>query len=853
MGKRDKKNYQVCAIYDTETTTLGRGNASRAFAYAYIFNDLREASLLDYEPETSDDIRIYRTTPEALRYLDGLVAWGERHSTVPVVAAYNLMFDLQTLLAALGEKYGMTCIAQTSTHVYTLSLVSRETGEELLRFWDTFFLDMGGLRSMGRTAGLPKAVGDLDYSLTRTAETPLTDRETYYMRRDVQVIPAYLRWMLSANDWMEPGMFGVRVITKTGVARQMALHTIYKTVVPGKNYNLGRCFEALCEQELPPDFQTMALRTACFRGGLTFTAARTASTVVTRVGSWDVTSMHHQYLNGRRLPVKFHKAEPQQLRMIAASVIATPRERVLAHYEDPFGVNLNGMFEFRNLRLREGSAFEFYGIALLAEGKFHNKTTIDEGSLDAKPGNAANFDAENAIKSRGWIDVAKGATFAFGKLYRADYAQVCLTEVELWNVAQVYEWDSFDAIGGEITAKTVLPPDYVSIQSNVLFDQKSDVKRIMNNYTPGEPYPLDVPPSIPENIAKALKAGELDATFMKAYYNVQTKGVFNSLYGTQAMQLWRPDFMVEPTGEIHTDSTTVPTPENFEERAPKTPRVLYTYGTRIVAGSRQHLVIAIQLIFEAFGERALITGGDTDSLKISLAAGIEPEDVTAALEPLHAACRDAKAKAQRRIRRNYPDKASDLDQIGEFDFEPASKTSPLYERHLELWNKARVSYVDGHTHVTFAGMSRPERPEGFAGEAYNIEELMDALIDAGHDFGEVANACCGYNAEISPNIGHALMRDRPATTDRVRERVTDYLGNVSDVDAPRAQALYPIWKKVGDTEKFGNAASVHYLETRYGREVDTRDKYVDAVGPNADVRVQVGNAQPVILTTHSDD
>lgn len=845
--KKKERVFRVAAIYDTETTTLGEGADARAFAYAYIFNDLRECDIATYGPGTSDNVSIYRTEREAVAFIGEIVAWGEVSGVVPVICAYNLMFDLQTVLASLGQLFDFECVAQSSTHVYTLDLVSKDTGRALLRFWDTFFLDMGGLSSMGRTAGLPKAVGDLDYSLARTHLTPLTEREKFYMSRDVQVIPAYLRWLLSANEWMKPDMLGNKVITKTGVARQMALHKIHKLKAPGKKYGIGHAFEKLCLQELPPDFEIMCLRTAAFRGGLTFTAARTASTCVRRVGSWDVTSMHHQYLNGRRVPVKFFKDTPRNLTDYAYAVLAVDRDAVLAHYEDPFPVYLNGVFRFANLRIKQGTAFEYYGIATLAEGKFADKQMYDKDDMSDYAGAESTLEAENAIKSRGYRDEARGAVFAFGKLYSAVYAQVCLTEVELWNLSRVYEWDDMACVFGEVTAKTELPPDYVSIQSNMLFDQKTDVKTIMNNYTPGEPYPLEVPPSIPENIADDLKAGALDATFMKAYYNVQTKGVFNSLYGIEAMQLWRPDFTVSEVGEVATDRATIPSPENFEDMTPEKPRVLYTYGTRIVGGSRQHLVIAIELVYEALGPKALITGGDTDSLKIALADGVGPEDVTAAFGPLHAACRAAKSAAQTRVRRNFPGYASELEKIGEFDFEPASKVSQLYEQHIEFWNKARVSYVDGHTHITFAGMSRPERPEGFEGVAYNIEEYMDALIENGHAFEEVANACCSYNASISPEVGHALMRTRPATTDRVQETVTDYLGAEAVIDAPAAQALYSIWKTAGDTEKLTSAANVDYLRTVYNREVDTRDKYVGVTGADSRPRVQIGNAEPVYL------
>ena len=68
---------------------------------------------------------------------------------------------------------------------------------------------------MGRTCGLAKALGDWDYNLTRTPETPLTADEMHYAARDVQVIPAYLRYLIEANEWLEPDMLASTVLTKT--------------------------------------------------------------------------------------------------------------------------------------------------------------------------------------------------------------------------------------------------------------------------------------------------------------------------------------------------------------------------------------------------------------------------------------------------------------------------------------------------------------------------------------------------------------------------------------------------------------------------------------------------------------
>lgn len=836
-----KKDFKISAIYDTETTTVKIGDSFQAFAYAYIWNHVADIDISEYESERDDDISILRFEKDSIEYIEMLIdeADGEY---IPVVAAYNLMFDLQSLLELISRHWNCAVTAQTSTHVYVFDLLD-ESGNILLRFWDTFFLDMSGLKSMGSTAGLPKAVGDLDYSLIRTGETPLTDSELFYMRRDVQVIPAYLKFLLHSYSWLTPDMFAVRVMTKTSLVRQMAMHEIYGIRVGKNRRKIGYLFELLCREELPPDYDTMLLRTAAFRGGLTFTAALTAMKFVRKVTSLDVTSMHHMYINGRRIPIKFHKAEDMEFFSdICYGIMNTPLDDVLRHYANPFRFALHGVFSFTNLRLKKGSAFDFYGIAILAEGKFTEKRTLDDD--DPAEANAA---IDDEARFRGFKDCADGAVFAFGKLYSASRVQVCLSEIELWNLAQVYEFDSYEVLAGEYTAQSINPPDYVSLQSNILFEQKSHVKRLVKTYEPGIPYTENIPADIPDGIATQLRSGEMSGQSLNAYYNVATKGAFNGIYGTQAMQLWRPDFMVTDTGEVQLDRDTVPSEDNFEEDTPDKPRVLYTYGLRIVAGSRMHLVIAIMLIYARFGEKALITGGDTDSLKISLAADIEATDLLDALEPLHSACTAALNQVQAHNRMYFPDFASKLEDIGIFDIEPATKGGKLYyDWHIELWNKARISFVDGKSHVTMAGISRPEAPSGWEG-CYHIEDVLNYLVAEGYTPAQAVGACLGYNASLDATVAHSLMRDKPETGELFECEVTDYLGDTVKVHAHRAQALWPIWKTIGETRKFSNAATVDYLKRVYRRKVDTRDKYVSIRTDTHTPHIEIGNFDPVII------
>lgn len=807
---KERKEFKVAAIFDTETTNIGEGAETRAYPILYIFNDLRNTPLESYTPDT-DDVRFYRHTAEALTYIDNLIEYGRTNGYVPIIAAYNLMFDMQTLMLELAQSYAIEVNAQTATSVYTLDL--RVGDEVVCRFWDTFYLEMGGLRAMGETCGLPKAVGDWDYSLVRAPETPLTEEELFYARRDVQVIPQYLQWLLRANHWLTSDMLGCRVLTKTSLVRQMARREIggrHVTLQGGKKITLQRAFEMTCNQEFPRDYESYALRKACFRGGLTFTSAKTASVVVDNVASLDVTSMHHAFINGRRLPVKFAPTPTDILQIACERIINTSLEDVLTNYDDPFLTGLHVAVRFVNLRLRKNTCFDTWGIAICPRSKFVKTLQADTDYSN----NERAKTQENSVRAHGYVDSAVNPTYAFGKLYRADECILHVNEIELWNVAQVYEFDSMYVLYGEATTKAIVPPDYVTLQSNMLFARKTDVKNLIKHYHEGTPYAGEIPDSIPEGIAREAKTGTLSMKFLQSYYGSTVKGQFNGIYGTQAQDIMKADYRVTENGELEVDKATVCTPENFMKKRPKTPRVLYTYGMRIVAGSRMHLLIAMMLIYRHFGARVTVTGGDTDSLKISCADDVSDTELLAALNPLHTAIENAINRTMRRVRATAADVASTLEHIGKFEVEDCGGTT-RYAEHVELWNKARLSLdMAGRVHVTCAGLPRPDG-------MYTIEDFMREIIRAGHGFAEVVRLTIGYDVLVDYEICHTLQRTRPHVWDRYVGTVTDYRGTTYHVDVPEAIALYPSGRWLGESDKQANGENISYMLSTYNRNVET--------------------------------
>jgi hypothetical protein len=813
-----RTRYKICAVYDTETCNVEiTSKTYRAYPILFIDNDIRDIDLKFYEIDHDDKVNFYRYENEYINQIENYIDWGESVKAVPIVVAYNLMFDLQPIIYELNKRYDIRANAQSSTNVYTLDLLDKDDGNLKLRFWDTFHLEMGGVKAMGRTCGIAKATGDWDYDKVRTPETPLTDLEYYYAKRDVQVIPAYLRYLLNANEWMKQEDLGVKVLTKTSIVRQMAKRTVGKKKINklnGKTLTLESAFNMMCKAQLPKTFGLYALRKACFRGGFTFTSARFTCRLMHNVASLDVTSMHHTFINGRYIPLDFTPVTGKQLKPHIEYVLKRTRTQIEENYYKPFDYAFHAVIKFTNVRLKKGTVFNAYGIALEPKAKFC-KEVSSRTDIGNDPRNAVQ---ENEIRKEKWFDTYKNAQFALGKLYSAEECTMHFNELELWCFSRVYEFDTYTPIVGETTGSWKIPPDYVTLQSNILFETKNDAKFINNHYKEGQEYPYRMPSTIPTGIAQSILDGTCSHQFFESYYVGTVKGMFNGIYGTMAQDIYKPSYKCED-GNLSIDEKTTTRPDNWKDKQPKQCKVLYTYGMRIVGGSRLHMVLAMEHLYEYFGERAQITGGDTDSMKVAFSEDVTDAEIMKALEPIKICSKRAIDACMKRVRKDYPEHASNLTGVGSFDIESAYGDETRWENHMEFWNKARISESHGHSHVTCAGLSRPEGK-------YHIENFIDDLLASGYDTEEVFKNAIGFNVCVSNEICHSLEGYKPHARDIFKSSVTDYRGKTTDVYAHESQALYANVRWLGETSKPSNAETVHYLKKRFGTNIVSEMRYL---------------------------
>ena len=668
-----KQTFRVVGSLDTETTSTGKGSF-------VCLLQLRTWKTLKGKGKT-----VFYDTPEEL--VEALPMGGD---PTPIIAVYNLQFDFISLEPIFIEQGFELSSFGPNTNPFYIDIL--KDGQVVLRFWEVSRLCPQGLAVMGELAGLPKLEGEWDYSIYREPGSELTKEEEAYAERDTAVIQKYLQYIIKTNGFIKESDLGTRLLTQTGLVRLFGERVVGRKPL--------RQFRAAAAQEEPENEGTYRLRKACFRAGLTFTGGKNAGQVFENVTSIDTVSMHHSFILGRLVPRGFHEAEPKVLERALATIFETPVEKVLEHYEQPFQTALHTRVKFTNLKLKKNSVFEAQGIASLARGKFTQNVIYDWQDGDSSQ------NAENRNRKAGFLDQGSKMKFAFGKLISAQEATIFLTELEAWVMAQVYDWDSFEVLDGEITTRFQVPPKYILELDQALYNNKSSMKRFLKGEEASE---------VPQAIKEAPRSVQ------EGYYTRTSKGMFNSVFGLVAMD----------SHKFETDFSKTKNPSSW-----------YAMGMRIAGGSRVHLIIAMLLINEKFNGRFSILGGDTDSIKI---AGLTNDEIQQALEPLHTAITKAITITLDQAGIN----SNQFLGIGTFESEGTA------ELEVEVFNKNRLAWNGDQFELTAAGIPTPP----------NKPNLQSALTSLARKYGpkNVMEKIYGPNLEVDSSLSCFLFPVRPTS------------------------------------------------------------------------------------------
>ena len=686
----NKQKFKVVGSLDTETTTTGRG------AFVCLLQ-LRTWKTLKGKGTTQ-----FFNTPEEL--VSALPMGGD---PTPIIAVYNLQFDFVSLEPVLLDRgFELTSFGPATSPFYIDILKDNEV---VLRFWEVSRLCPQGLAVMGELAGLPKLSGEWDYTKYREPGCELSEEEKAYAIRDTEVIQRYLQYIIKTNGFIKESDLGTRLLTQTGLVRLFGERVVGRKPL--------RQFRAAAAQEEPEDESTYRLRKACFRAGLTFTGGKNAGQVFENVTSIDTVSMHHGFILGRLVPRGFHAVEPAILGRALSTIFEIPVEEVLEHYNQPFGTALHARVRFKGLKIKEGSVFEEQGIASLARGKFTQHVIYDWQDADSSES------AENRNRRAGYLDCGVGLKFAFGKLVSAQEATIFLTELEAWVMAQVYSWDDFEVLEGELTSRFQTPPTYILELDKNLYYNKSEMKKYLKG---------DKEAEVPQAIKEAPRSVQ------EGYYRATSKGMFNAVFGMTAM-------------DAHKYS------ENYQKI--KNPSSWYSMGMRIAGGSRVHLVLALILLHRAYQGRFSILGGDTDSIKLS---GLNNTQIQQALQPLH----DAITRSINIVLDEAGIDPEQFQGIGTFESEGTA------ELEIEVFNKNRLAWTGEAFELTAAGIPTPS----------NRPNLQTALTALATKYGpkKVMNEIYGPNLEVDSSLSCFLFPVRPST-----RTVSGFAAATSLIPTPR--------------------------------------------------------------------
>ena len=142
-----------------------------------------------------------------------------------------------------------------------------------------------------------KAVGDLDYSLIRHQNTPLTDKEIGYCVSDVRVVMAYVMEKIE-----QCGDITKIPLTKTGFVRKYCRDACLYEGSHKKNVEKFKSYNDLMRQlTLTPDEYKQAKR--AFQGGFTHANSYHVGKVLENVGSYDFTSSYPAVMVAEMFPM----------------------------------------------------------------------------------------------------------------------------------------------------------------------------------------------------------------------------------------------------------------------------------------------------------------------------------------------------------------------------------------------------------------------------------------------------------------------------------------------------------------------------------------------------------------------
>lgn len=280
--KRDKgvKYLNVAVAFDTETTSFYESyidekgkiiKRKRACVYLWQFGFI-------------DSVYFGRKIEDFAAFLLELKEKFKLNNKKKIIIyVHNLSFDFQFI----SEYFSVTDIfARTEYKPIYAEL------NECFVFKCSYFLTNKSLKLLSEETTVEKLVGDLDYTLTRHHETPLTKEEMQYAENDVLILLEYI-----SNQIKKEKNITKIPLTSTGYVRRFYLDYLQK------NYNFSE-YKKKYSPVIELDFDVFTLLEKAFAGGYTHANYINAGIVCRNVKSIDFTSSYPFVICSSLFPMK---------------------------------------------------------------------------------------------------------------------------------------------------------------------------------------------------------------------------------------------------------------------------------------------------------------------------------------------------------------------------------------------------------------------------------------------------------------------------------------------------------------------------------------------------------------------
>ena len=776
--------YRIVYAYDSETCNIierdenGISKGKRAFPILHQIGKL-DTSIDNISSENVEDhteIKLFRHTLDLYSYLDAIIE--NETDYVPVMVCHNLSFDMYALAPWLNS-HDVKVLAKSRQKPITFTVTVN--GKPKLVIWDTLIFSQKPLATMGRECGYQKAVGEWDYNLIRTPETPLSRNEIDYAVKDIYALFAWLASWVHKNPDISSDKLGLNVVTKTGVVRQRRKQRFYNIKSKPNIRSIGEFQHLLSQWEAPKSDDELFTMQAATRGGFTFCSSANASIPYDLPESkcaigYDATSQHPAQMVSHLYPVKFHETSSESLDMACKLIDRVTLDKLLTRWYKPFHAAFYGCFEVTNLRPKANSLYRKWGILPLASARL--KRPIYDVEMD----NEQNYLASERRFDSGYHDFAENPKCEFGKLVSVDRACLYLTELGYYELKTCYDFDDIHAISGYMTGRFVKPTDMSIISVMQFYDAKNEFKRAREQYygngkiDNGEKL---VSLGVPNYIVHDMEHGCASENDIELQY-LSLKADLNALFGVEACNEYRRDTVLTSSGIAYVG-------DNGLSCKPKNLKAWYQFGQRIVGWSRIAQLAILQLA-EPYIDTCV--NGDTDSLKFIIDRKRIPA-LESAIQRYSSAVDNAKTIVCKRVKERYPAKYNELEYIGHYVKEFES------QRYCASWNKAYCVEENGRYAFTIAGI--PKRG--------NVDKLASWMHEQGKSFADICNIMLGYNVTYAYSMIRYNQRAFPEWGEIQGQYVTDYLGNSSYVAEPSMICLYPASKTVNDTLVKENAVN----------------------------------------------